>query len=320
MQAKLGPVLLGMILLAGCGARTSAVSRHTAIPTTTRSPAAHSPPRSVACPRDLFARRAHVREPHGRLPRGFRTVWVLRCRDGTERRPGRGEWGTVLTQRADTNAAALVAALRRPAPRPAGICASVFIATPYFALVDADGRAIRPTVAMDRCGHPSSRVLTALAALPFRTIAVHPVRQTRTELELTTGCPAGYKDMIAFEDAYHHPGPAGPLWPRPARRLQICLFGHVRPGNIPVGYLTSARIIHGPAAHRLVTTLDTAGPARPCDAPHTRFALVALARGEPSGVALVELDGCHRMLRPDGHTLAQLDPTTVRRIARLGGT
>jgi hypothetical protein len=116
---------------------------------------------AVHCPTtaDLPAQRSE--QP---LAAGFVTVWVLRCSHEERAVPGQGRWVFRIEERADTDAAALVAALRRPdvPTPPAAICADVGFVVPYFALVDASGTAVRPRVPRGACGQPQRQVLDAV--------------------------------------------------------------------------------------------------------------------------------------------------------------
>ena len=106
----------------------------------------------------------------GAVPDGFVTAWVLRCsvrilnvHDGAET--------PSVAERADTPAEELVAALRRPSdPRWHGFCSTELVTSPYFMLVDANGRAVAPAIPADGCGKPHHDVLTALDMLPFRKL------------------------------------------------------------------------------------------------------------------------------------------------------
>ena len=90
--------------------------------------------------------------------------------------------------------------------------------------------------------------------------------------------------------------------------MRVCVYDPMPGKDVPGGRLRTARTIDGGAAADLVAALDKAGPAAACSVPHSRFALVA--PGGPKSWAMAELDGCHRLLRPDG-TLGQLDDRVV---------
>ena len=57
---------------------------------------------------------------------------------------------------------------------------------------------MRPRLPHDACGIPLPRVLTTLAALPWRTETAERLNQLQTQPEIDTGCPPAYKDMFEF--------------------------------------------------------------------------------------------------------------------------
>ena len=148
-------IILLAVTLAACGEAAS--SEHPSV-----KPAAFGSP---ACPTA-----GNPGPDRGAVPDSFVTAWVLRCsvgfvnvHEGTETPP--------VAERADTPADELVAALRRPSdPRWHGFCTLELVTTPYFMLVDVNGRAVAPEIPADGCGKPHRDVLTALDALPFRKI------------------------------------------------------------------------------------------------------------------------------------------------------
>jgi hypothetical protein len=117
--------------------------------------------------------------------------------------------------------------------------------------------------------------------------------------------------MLVIGADHHRAGPARPMWSGPVTSIRVCVFDRISSGPIPVGRFRGGHTITGAAVAALLEALDAAPPAAACTASHTAFAV--LTADNAGGWAMVELDGGHRLLRPDG-TLGQLDETTIDRI------
>ena len=291
------------LVAAGCGTATPSAELG-GVPPASEAPASFE----ASCPPETGE---GPLVPDGAAPTGegvpadFVTSWVLRCRTDARDLPGQGTWMVRIAERADTSAPELVDQLRRPSePRSNGACTLELVVPPYFALVDSAGAAIRPAIPTDGCGKPRAEALKALEALPFRTLSETPVTQVRSQQSLDTGCSESWKDMLVIGADSAAPGPARPLWSTPVSAVRVCVYDTSRGGEPEVGQFVSGRTVAGDAAKALLTVLDQAGPATPCTASHTRFAVLTVdgAADWPT----VELDGCHRLLRPD-NTLGQLD-------------
>lgn len=251
----------------------------------------------------------------GGIPSDFHVAWVLRCGVQIETLPGRGQWTVQTTERADTSARDLVAALRQPSappPTPALPCAAPLQLVNYFALVDASGHALVPKLPMGVCGVPLAAVTKALAALPFRTISSKPLNQVLSEPAQAAGCPAAWKDLPDMRGT-GHPG-SGPAWPTTPASITVCEYQRTSSGPLATGKFSSARTVTGAAVTTLADALAQAGPAAPCTASNTRFAVLM---AQQSSWLIVELDGCQRLQRSDG-TLSQLQPSTIKLVTGVG--
>jgi hypothetical protein len=243
------------------------------------------------------------------IPEGFATAWVVRCRDEIRDVPGKGKWTVSVVERADTPATELVAELRKPSdPRSDGACTMELRVPPYFLLVDSAGRVILPAVPDDSCGQPRVEATKPLERLDFRVVSETPRTQVQSQRSVDSDCPDMYKDMIAITEDTARPAPATAAWTTAVEALRLCVY---RAEADLVGRLATTSVIGPAPARHVVELLGKAGPAAPCASPHTRFATLAPA-GTTSSV-MVELDGCHRLLRQDG-TLGQLDAATVTAI------
>jgi hypothetical protein len=239
------------------------------------------------------------------IPDDFTTAWVLRCRTEVRDLPDKGNSVVLITERADGSASELVAELRKPSdPRTSNPCTLEMVVAPQVLLVDASGKAILPIVPTDSCGKPRREALAALTGMTFRVLSETPLNQIQVPQAAATACRNPSKDLIAVE-TQAQPGPAKQVFSVVTKDVTICVYQ----SDGAAGKLISGRTIGDGA---LVESLDKAGPAAACAAAHTRFATVSPADG--SNGVMVELDGCHRMLRAD-HTLGQLDAATVAKIA-----
>jgi hypothetical protein len=269
---------------------------------------------AVHCPTDPKLPEEGGTQP---VPAGFRTAWVLRC--GLEMRavPGRGTWWFRIEERADTDAAALVAALRRPDEHmpPGTFCTDIAFAVPYFALVDASGTALRPRVPRDGCGQPQRQALAALRALPFRETAATRLNQEQSQESIDTGCGQMWTDALAGDTLAHtRPVAARRAWPKTPDSVRVCLWRSAGPG---MPQLVSAGTASGRELAELLARLDRLPAAAQCGPRHQRLAVLEYVRhGWHESPVYAELDGCRLVLRPD-HTLGQLDAATADLIATL---
>lgn len=254
-----------------------------------------------ACPEDTTP--LGIDDERGGIPEDFVTAAVLRCRDEVRDVPGDGSWSVRVTERADTPAAELVEMLRKPSdPLPDDeLCPAVAYVPPYFLLVDADGRALVPAVPTSACGQPRPEVEDFLDGLDYRVVAETPVARTQSQESVDTGCTDAWKDGIAIGPP--SPGPAAPSGL--AGKIRVCVYGAIEGEGTPVGHLEGGHT----ASETLVDVLDSAGPAAPCDKPHSRFAVLKPETGDAAW-AEVELDGCLRVLRSN-NTLGQLDQRAI---------
>jgi hypothetical protein len=251
------------------------------------------------------------------VPADFRTAWVLRCSDSVRAVPGEGKWWFRIEERADTDAAALVTALRSPdEPTPPVIaCTLVAIGVPYFALVDAAGTVVYPRVPRDRCGQPQRQALDALEALPFHETDATRLHQEQSQESIDTDCGQMWTDAPAG-DMFAHTTPAGSrrIWEKTPDAVRICLW---RPRTSGLPELVSAGTVTGADLAALLTRLDRLPAARPCTTGHYRFAVLEYIReGWYDSAAYAQIDGCRMILRPD-NTLGQLDPATAELLTAL---
>jgi hypothetical protein len=110
----------------------------------------------------------------GGIPADFVAVSVVRCPRVVQQ--ARGGTAVRITERADTSAKDLIAALRRPSdPKTSEMCPAIAVDAPYVVLVGADGRGLVPTLPADGCGIPRLDVLHMLDKLPYHVVSRTPV-------------------------------------------------------------------------------------------------------------------------------------------------
>lgn len=249
------------------------------------------------------------------LPAGFTAVSVLRCSDEVRAVSGQGQWWFRVEERADTDAAALLAALRRPDGQASAgmVCTDVAILPPYFALIDASGTAVRPRVPRNACAQPQREVLDALKSLPFQEATATRRHQEQSQESIDSGCGQMWTDAFAGDTLAHtRPAADRRIWSKTPDAVLICVW---RSGTgMPT--LESAGTVRGAALTALLGRLDRLSAAS-CAPRHQRFAVLEyVRRGWYDGAAYTELDGCGLVLRPD-HTLGHLDPATAALLATL---
>ena len=236
------------------------------------------------------------------LPAGFVAQAAIRCIYTQRQVPGQGVYQFQLRQVAYNGLAQLTTALKRPsavAPPANVACAAPGIGVEPFTLLGKNGQLISPLLPTTQCGEPQQQTLIALRALHWRTVAAQRGSVVETQQGLASGCPAALKDMIGvLIDMEHgrllHPSGGGPVFsPQPAS-LQVCVYrSRAEPlnpyllGGGRVSGTTETALLQGIAAGRATTT---------CALPRTTFAVLL---GPRAPYAYVEIDGCHRVLRPD---------------------
>jgi hypothetical protein len=264
-----------------------------------------------------FAESTPPTEP---LPADAELVSATRCIHETERVPGDGEWIVRIDQEATTGLDALATALATPSETagPAQACSLMAYAPIIITVADATGRQFHPAIPTTACGAPMKVATDAIVALPWTTVARTRVAPARSELEITSGCPSGYKAMAALVAAEGTGGAQRfPLDTTP-RPLSVCRFA-VPPeaaeaaarGELYTGDLVAASTLDSAAASELLTAVDDApSGAAECTEPSS-FVVINEAHGR--GLELtVEVDGCYRALV--GSDVRQLEPGLVTRV------
>jgi hypothetical protein len=249
-----------------------------------------------------------------RLGADFQAVGAVVCATTTQSPPAGGEDLVAVEQRSE-QVAALVAALRLPDEKPTNdFCTTQQISVPWFVLIDAQGRWVRPGVPVDGCGRPRKELRDALAALPLVPVSSHPIGVITSAAAARAGCSQSWSDMVAVvaqRQAEQRETPkAAPASDVPMR---LCVY-EVAPGEQgsgkPAGQFTEGGPLTAAEWASIVNVMPGAGPPAACREHAGRFAVLMPAAGTATPEPIyVELDGCHRLLT--GTSLAQSGPELI---------
>jgi hypothetical protein len=230
---------------------------------------------------------------HVPLPASFVPVAVLRCVQGYQTIPGKGQWQTATLERANQDLATLVAAMRRPPGRhaPGVMCPEIAMLPPQIVLIDSAGNKIIPRLPLSGCGMVQQQVLSALAGLPWFKVSVRLIAQMQTQAEVTSGCTSAFKDPFLL---YGTPKPStgGVVYAKPPASLRICVYS----ASANASQFVRGTTVTGPVENNLLAGLTGARRTAMCGLPHSSFAVVG-GEGAGTAVVYVELGGCNRVLR-----------------------
>jgi len=252
----------------------------------------------IDCPADTYvAGGSPGRTP---LPAEATIKAVVRCETVLRVYPGLGEWSVQLAEVADSTAADLAdlaSQLRQPSePTPPNIaCAAYLAVTPWFAVIDAHGRVLAPSLPTDKCGQYLASVGETLSALDYRAVDAVRVGQTRAPESIKTGCEQRWKDMVALEGARHPEGVGGSSigdLARPSSSVLICLY-RVTTTDFGAGELVKGATVTGDTAATLVSESARTEPLPAGCERAEQFVVIGSS-------AYVEISGCHRVLTSDG--------------------
>ncbi|HEU5354545.1 MAG TPA: hypothetical protein VFU65_08780 [Actinocrinis sp.] len=239
------------------------------------------------------------------LPPDFHPVTAVRCSSSLRMVPGDGEWEFADAQRADSKLTDLLAALRLPSQTRSSdqVCTAMAMVMQPFALVDASGKVVSPVLPVSVCGIPLPQVIGAINALPWHTETDQRSRQTRTQVEVDTGCGSGFKYVFDLPVA-GTPEPWSkvrrPMNPAPTTVCVYTVKPRAADDYVAVGSLTHGVKLTSAQQSALAAAVGNASqtPAPACSVRATRFALL---EGPGAGL-LMELDGCKRVRWPNNFT------------------
>lgn len=327
-MALLSGLLLAAGLCAGCGSATRTVSVGASGPAQSPATSPVGPLVGAQCPSGstdpAITRLAAVTTASPStvpLPADFTAVAAVRCGVEVETIADDGTWTVALGQRATGNLDALITALRLPSVSPpAGTqiaCAAVAMVLPNFALVDAQGRIVRPSLPHDACDSPLPQAVDALNALAWKTETKQKLAQVQTQAEIDTGCPNAYKDVFELPA-----GASSTPWIAPdgaptVKPAAACEYTVSPTGGSPIGLGEFGHGVKLGSTQQLAiaSALTNAGstPAAACTATASKFALLTVGASDIA----VELDGCQRTVYPNLF-VAQTPPSVLNALSAAG--
>jgi len=259
------------------------------------------------------------------LPADAVLVKATRCLFEPRTVAGDGEWLTRLEQEATAGLDGLAAALRLPSRKAVAgqLCDLVAYAPIVITVTDTAGRQFHPQVPYGACAEPLRAATDAIAALSWMTVGTTKIRQTRSELEVSSGCPNGWKPTIPM--TADGSGTQVTEVNATARELRVCRFDlDPDPSNVitlgetgrsyRMGKLAIASTMDAAAGGELLAAVAKAPRASgACAQPEAPFAVVHPVDGSPLWVT-VERGGCSRALIDGENYLRQLDAALVSRL------
>jgi hypothetical protein len=250
-----------------------------------------------------------------RLDDSFRPVSVVVCSSGPLRRADGGEDLTATESRAD-DVTALVAALRLPdEPRTDDACTMELYLAPFFALLDEQGRWVRPGLPLDSCGKIRIEVRDALQGLRLTPVSRRPIREIESSAAAAAGCSQQWADMVwvtAQSGTKGGPAVVPPGFDGPVQ-VRLCVYqvpAEQQRNGKPAGDFVSGRYLSDEQWAGARREIESAPAAADCATPASRFVVLHSGAGE----LYAELDGCRRVLAhaADGtETLRQASPALL---------
>ncbi|GIJ68072.1 hypothetical protein Voc01_029890 [Virgisporangium ochraceum] len=248
-----------------------------------------------------------------RLGADFEPTAVVVCRLEPDKRADGATDLVAAESRADgpDDVAAVLDAVRLPDERrTTGACTADLPGVPWFALVDADGRWVRPGTPADACGKIRIEVRRAVENLTLVRVSARPVRELESSGAAATGCTQNWADVV-WVTGQHRTDASPPTGEDPfpsAAALRVCVYRvppAERGGGKPTG--TFERGSELPAQRRpaLAAALKQTTAAPACTTPASLFALVRPA-DDTAGTLYVELDGCQRVVVETGTDAGRL--------------
>ncbi|WP_433535372.1 hypothetical protein ACQPZK_25475 [Micromonospora sp. CA-249363] len=250
----------------------------------------------------------------GRIDPAFTPVAAVLC--GRDVVPGAaGGREQVATERRADDIGPLVAALGlADEKRGSGeiACTLDMLVPPWLALLDDQGRWLRPYLPKDVCGKPRPEVRAALDGLRLTTVDSRTVGQVESPEAEAAGCAQRWSDMVWVEATLGRPGRVAPEAGPKAGPLRLCVYQvspSERGGGKPAGDFVYGRPLPPERQADVLRALAGTRPAADCATPASRFAVLRAVDG--SGPEwYVELDACRRFLvvaSPGGSQLGQGD-------------
>jgi hypothetical protein len=228
---------------------------------------------------------------------GFQPVSAVVCREGIRQRPGGGTELTAEEARAD-DLTAVLPTLRLPdESATAEVCTMDLPGVPWLALLDRDGRWIRPGVPVDACGKPRMEFRAAYEKLATTTVKSRVVQQVESDEAASSGCSQTWADMAwalgGAED--RHETSLAPLPEETnVRRCVYDVPASEQGSGKPAGDFRAGGPLPATGWTAIRDEIKKAAPSTAtCGTPASSFAVLHLESG---GTVYIEADGCRRIL------------------------
>jgi hypothetical protein len=241
----------------------------------------------------LLAWATQVRPVH--LPADAVLVLATRCLYEVHDVPGDGSWAFLIEQRADSGLDALAAALRLPDWDPRTCTILPAYPMHIITVTDTRGRVLHVVLPTDPCR--LRKAVDVVNAMSWQTTGTVKVQQTRSQLEVSTGCLGSYKPFVDLRGG--EPFTTDPT----ATSLTVCVY--TPDPIVHIGKFTKASTVEGSAAAAILSAIAAAPAVTDTCTDEAPFATI----NEPGGL-VIELGGCYRA--QVGYSVRQLDAATVQ--------
>ncbi|MEU2610514.1 hypothetical protein ABZ570_02835 [Micromonospora sp. NPDC007271] len=252
-----------------------------------------------------------------RIDEGFQPVAAVVCRVEPQQRPSGGSDLVAVEERAD-DVATLMVALRLPDEKPTnGACTEEMPFVPWLALLDAQGRWVRPGIPTDACRKPRREFRAAYGQLTTRRVTTRVLREIESDKAVASGCSQRWADMVwvaGQSGGAQHDIPASLA--ADGTEVRVCVYrvpASEQGSGKPAGEFESGGKLSASQWTAVKHELTTAAPASVCSTPSSRFAVLHL----PTGLVYAEADGCRRVLIEAGAGPSVMRQGTPRLLSLL---
>lgn len=236
----------------------------------------------------------------GRIDPAFTPVAAVLCGRDVVRGAAGGREQVAVERRADEIGPLVAALVLADEERGRGEirCAGDMVVPPWLALLDDQGRWLRPYLPMDVCGKPRKEVRAALDGLRLTTVDSRTVGIVESSAAEAAGCAQQWADMVWVEASIGGPGRVAPGAAPKTGPLRVCVYQvppSERGGGKPAGDFVYGRPLPPQRQADVLRALAGTRPVADCATPASRFAV--LRPVDDNGPQwYVELDACRRFL------------------------
>ncbi len=248
-------------------------------------------------------------------------VAAVICATAFDYVPGQGMWQVQTVRAAPaTGLAQLRSALLQPDLAPPGVCAAVGYLAADFVLTLADGSRIRPGLPGDGC---NARVTSLPDSSGWPVTQTTRVKQVMGDAQTKAGCGPFASSPAVWLEASREIKTTGSMT-MPSSAVGVCLYHGFGKNNS----LTKVGLVSLGGFQAAWPTVSAAAPsgcrAATIDGPVGDWLVLSPAPAPPytqggnnGEFALVELDGCRRLVSPDHGLVGYVSPAQADRLAAL---